>query len=306
MKKSKETVKFRYVRTNRLYYHLMLLPAVILVFMFNTRTWPGLLIAFENFIPTKGWFQSPWVGLKNFKIFFMQPDCWRIIRNTLVISIGKLTLVELTAIAAALMINEVRNVKVKRLIQTAVYLPHFVSWVIFAVILKSIMGTDGLFNNILSGLGMEKFMFLGTPSIFPGLMILTEVLKEFGFNTIVYLAAITGIDQGLYEAAKIDGATRWQQTVHVTIPGISYIIVLTSVLNLGSILNGGFDQIFNMYNTLVMSTGDIIDTWIYRQGLISLNYGVGTAVGLFKNVISLFLMSVAYWAADRFADYKVF
>lgn len=137
-------------------------------------------------------------------------------------------------------------------------------------------------------------------------MIATEVLKEFGWSAIIYLSALTAIDMGLYEAAEIDGATRLRQTIHVTLPGIRHIIVLNAVLSLGGILNAGFDQIFNMYNTLVMSTGDIIDTWVYRQGLISFNYGVGTAVGLFKSIIALILTVFAYWAADRFADYKIF
>lgn len=292
--------------SDRLYYWLMVLPAVILVFLFNTRTWPGILGAFQDFIPVKGWFGSKWVGLRNFKIFFAQPDSWQIFRNTLVIAVGKIVAVQCLAIVFALMINEVQNTKLKRLIQTFTYLPHFISWVIFAVILKSFLGTDGLFNQILTGFGLEKFSFLGTPSIFQGLMISTEMLKEFGWSAIVYLSALTGIDPGLYEAAEIDGANRWKQTVHVTLPSIRYMIVINAVLSLGGILNAGFDQIFNMYNTLVMSTADVIDTWVYRQGIVAMNYGVGTAVGLFKSILALVLTVTAYWAADKFADYKIF
>ncbi len=291
---------------DKVHYWFMVLPAVVLVFLFNTRTWPGILAAFQDFIPIKGWFGSKWIGLRNFKIFFMQPNSWQIIRNTLVLAVGKIIGVQLLAIIFALMINEVRNSKLKRFIQTFTYLPHFISWVIFATILRQILGTDGLLNQLLESFGGEKYAFLGTPSIFQPLMIGTEMLKEFGWSAIIYLSALTGIDPGLYEAAEIDGATRWKQTVHVTLPGIRYIIVLNGVLSLGGILNGGFDQIFNMYNTLVMSTADIIDTWVYRQGIIALNYGVGTAVGLFKSVIAMALTVFAYWAADRFADYKIF
>lgn len=299
--------KRRKVRiSDKVHYWLMVLPAVVLVFLFNTRTWPGILAAFQDFIPVKGWFGSKWVGLRNFRIFFMQPNCLQIIRNTLILAVGKIVGVQCLAIVFALMINEVRNSKLKRFIQTFTYLPHFISWVIFATILKSILGTDGLMNHMLAGLGMEKHAFLGTPSIFQPLMIITEMLKEFGWSAIIYLSALTGIDPGLYEAAEIDGATRWKQTIHVTLPGIRYIIVLNAVLSLGGILNGGFDQIFNMYNTLVMPTADIIDTWVYRQGIVSLNYGVGTAVGLFKSAIAMVLTVSAYWAADRFADYKIF
>lgn len=293
-------------KSDKLYYWLMVLPAVILVFMFNTRTWVGILGAFQDFIPVKGWFGSEWVGFRNFRIFFSQPDSWQIIRNTLVIAVGKIIAVQCMAIVFALMINEVRNIKLKKLIQTFTYLPHFISWVIFAVILKSFLGTNGVLNQILTNLGREKFAFLGTASIFQGLMIFTEMLKEFGWGAIVYLSALTGIDPGLYEAAEIDGATRWRQTLHVTLPGIRYMIVINAVLSLGKILNAGFDQIFNMYNTLVMPTADVIDTWVYRQGIVAMNYGVGTAVGLFKSAIALILTVLAYWAADKFADYKIF
>lgn len=301
--------KEKKLRTNTTWqacYHLMVLPAVIFVFLFNTRTWLGFFAAFQDFIPVKGWFGSEWVGLHNFRVFFMQPDCWRIIRNTLVIAVGKIVFGQVSAIALALMLNELWQRRLKKTIQTAVYMPHFISWVIYATLLKSIIGTDGLLNNILVALGKERFMFLGTPALFPWLMILTDTLKEVGFSSIIYLSALTAIDPGYYEAAELDGASRWQQTIHVTLPGIRTIIVLNAVLALGNILSAGFDQIYNMYNSLVMTTGDVIDTWVYRQGLVSMNYGVGTAVGLFRSVIALVLTIVAYWAADKFADYKIF
>lgn len=291
---------------DRLYYWLMVLPGAIFVFLFNMRTWPGILGAFQDFVPVKGWYGSDWIGLTNFKIFFRQPNCIQIIRNTLVLAVGKILFGQCMAILFALMLNEVRNSKLKKTIQTVTYLPHFVSWVIFASILRSILGSTGLVEGLLKSFGIENVSILGTASIFPAIMIATEVLKEFGWSAIIYLSALTAIDMGLYEAAEIDGATRLRQTIHVTLPGIRHIIVLNAVLSLGGILNAGFDQIFNMYNTLVMSTGDIIDTWVYRQGLISFNYGVGTAVGLFKSIIALILTVFAYWAADRFADYKIF
>ena len=281
------------------------IPGTIFVFLFNTRTWPGILAAFQDFIPVKGWFGSEWVGFDNFEVFFRQPDAWRIIRNTLVMAIGKIVAGQVIAIVFALMINEVRNMKLKKTIQTITYLPHFVSWVIFATVLKYVIGTNGLIESALSEAGVHVSI-LGTASIFPAVMIITETMKEFGWSAIIYLAALTAVDQGLYEAAEMDGASRWKQTIHVTLPGIRNVIVLNAVLSLGGILNAGFDQIFNMYNTLVMSTGDILDTWVYRQGLISMNYGVGTAVGLFKSVIAIILTIIAYWAADKFADYKIF
>lgn len=293
-------------RRTQVSYHLMVLPAVVLVFLFNTRTWPGILGAFQDFIPTRGWYGSKWIGLRNFEVFFKQPDSFRIIRNTLVISIGKIIVGQLTAIVAALMINEVRQPRLKKSIQTAVYLPHFISWVIYATLIKSIIDTDGFVNSILVAMEKERIMFLGIPALFPWMMIITATMKEFGFSAIIYLSAITSIDPALYEAAEIDGANRWKQTMHVTLPGLKTVIVLNGVLSLGSILTAGFDQIYNMYNPLVMSTGDVIDTWVYRMGLVNLNYGVGTAVGLFRSAVSLVLTIFAYILADKLADYKIF
>ena len=247
MEKKKSTKTFRI--PDRVYYWLLILPGTIFVFLFNTRTWPGILAAFQDFIPVKGWFGSEWVGFDNFEVFFRQPDAWHIIRNTLVMAIGKIVAGQVIAIVFALMINEVRNMKLKKTIQTITYLPHFVSWVIFATVLKYVIGTNGLIESALSEAGVHVSI-LGTASIFPAVMIITETMKEFGWSAIIYLAALTAVDQGLYEAAEMDGASRWKQTIHVTLPGIRNVIVLNAVLSLGGILNAGFDQIFNMYNTL--------------------------------------------------------
>lgn len=288
-------------------YHLMILPGFLVVLLFNTTTWLGIGIAFQDFIPSKGWFGSPWVGFENFEIFFDQPDSFQILRNTVVIAVGKIVFLTLAAITFALLLNEVRGKKLKKWIQTSVYLPHFISWVIYATILRSMLSLDGVVNQLLGLLGIQEgISFLGTASLFPGIMIATEVLKEVGFSAIVYLAAMTAIDPGLYEAATIDGASRWQLALHVTLPGISTVIVLMVTLSLGNVLNAGFDQIFNMYNPLVYSTGDIIDTYVYRIGLVSFNYGVGSAVGLFKSFIGVALMGIAYWLAAKFADYRIF
>ena len=236
----------------------------------------------------------------------MQPDCWNIIRNTLIIAIGKIVGVQCMAIVFALMLNEVRNMKLKKAIQTATYLPHFVSWVIFATIIESMLDSNGLVNNLLVGMGFEKISFLGEPKLFQPLAIISEMIKEFGWSAIIYLSAISGIDPGLYEAAQMDGANRWRQTLHITLPGLKRIIMMNAILSLGGILYAGFDQIFNLYNVSVMSTADILDTWVYRQGLIAMNYGVGTAVGLLNSVLALILTIISYWAAYKFADYKIF
>ena len=304
-KKIRQKFMFKSI-PDKAYYWAMVLPAIICVFMFNTRTWPGLLIAFEDYVTSKGWWGSEWVGLRNFQIFFMQPDCWNIIRNTLIIAIGKIVGVQCMAIVFALMLNEVRNMKLKKAIQTATYLPHFVSWVIFATIIESMLDSNGLVNNLLVGMGFEKISFLGEPKLFQPLAIISEMIKEFGWSAIIYLSAISGIDPGLYEAAQMDGANRWRQTLHITLPGLKRIIMMNAILSLGGILYAGFDQIFNLYNVSVMSTADILDTWVYRQGLIAMNYGVGTAVGLLNSVLALILTIISYWAAYKFADYKIF
>ena len=294
------------ISSDHVFYWMMVLPGIVLVYLFNMRTWPGILGAFQDLIPVKGWYGSEWIGLRNFKVFFRQPNWWSIIRNTLFIAIGKIVGGQVTAITFALMLNEVRQLRVKKIIQTVTYLPHFVSWVIFATILKAIIGPQGLLDVLSKNLRGEGLSLLGNAALFPWLMIFTQILKEFGWGAIIYLSALTSIDPGLYEAAEIDGANRWKQTIHVTLPGLRPMIALQALLSLGGILNAGFDQIFNMYNTLVMSTGDIMDTWIYRQGLISLNYGVGTAVGLFKSIISMILIIISYWLADKLAGYKIF
>jgi putative aldouronate transport system permease protein len=195
----------------------------------------------------------------------------------------------------------------KRSIQTTIYLPHFLSWVILGGILIDILSpSDGLANRVIKLLGFQPIFFLGDNKWFPFTMVFTDSWKEFGYGTIVYLAAITGIDPALYEAAKMDGANRWKQVVHVTLPGMKMVIVLLLVLSLGNLLNAGFDQIFNLYSPPVYQSGDIIDTFVYRIGMLDAQFGVATAVGLFKSVISLIFISVSYYCAYKFADYRIF
>lgn len=301
----KELTLQRQALPERLLFWAMVIPGMILTFMFITRTWPGVLIAFEDFVTTKGWYESEWTGLDNFKLFFMQPDAFRIIRNTMVIAVGKTIVGMIAAITYALLINEVRNMKLKRTLQTCTYMTHFISWVIYATIIKSILGTNGLFNNALQNAGKNKIMFLGNPATFPIILIVAETIKEFGWNAIIQLSAISGIDPCLYEAAELDGANRWQQTWHVTLPGLRPTIVVCAILSIGQIMSAGFDQVFNLQNQLVMSTGDTLETWVYRNGLVNMNYGVGTAVGLMNSILVLCLMAFTYWAADKYANYKV-
>uniref|UniRef100_A9U8E6 Predicted protein n=2 Tax=cellular organisms TaxID=131567 RepID=A9U8E6_PHYPA len=196
--------------------------------------------------------------------------------------------------------------RIKRMIQTLIYLPHFLSWVILGGVLIDVLSLKGILNQFLGWLGMDPVYFLGDNHWFPYVLVATDTWKDFGFGTIVYLAALTGIDQSLYEAAEIDGASRWRQTLNITIPGILPVVVLMTTLSLGNVLNAGFDQVFNLYSPQVYESGDIIDTFVYRIGLIDAQYSVATAVGLFKSVVSLVLISSSYLLAYRFAGYRIF
>ena len=288
--------------------YIMLIPAVVLVFIFSYGSMAGIVIAFEKFKPALGLFgKQQWVGFKNFETLFAMPNMLPIIRNTIVIALGKMLGGIIVPVLFALMLNEVGHTRSKRLFQTMVYLPNFLSWVILSGILLDVLSpSGGVVNTLLGVFGVEPIFFLGNAKVFPGTMIVTEIWRSFGFGSVIYLAAITGIDPALYEAAKIDGANRLKQTWHVTLPGMTSIIILMTVLSLGNILNGGFDQIYNMYSPVVYSTGDILDTFVYRLGIQQAQYSLSTAAGLFKSVVSLVFIVTSYYLADKFAGYKVF
>lgn len=286
-------------------FHLMLIPSVILVFIFSYMPFYGMIIAFQDYNPGLG-FGSPWVGMENFEHVFRQPNFVRTIWNTLYMSIFKLIGGIVVPVAFALLLNEVVRAVLKRTFQTLVYIPNFLSWVIMAGIMIDILGSDGIVNSFLGLFGMKPVSFLGNPSVFPWTMIVTDVWKGFGFGTVVYLAALTSIDPGLYEAALIDGAKRWKQTIYITLPLLTPTIILMTVLSLGNILNAGFDQIFNLYSPVVYETGDIIDTYVYRLGIQQAQYSVGAAVGFFKSIISCILVVVSYVLAYRVAGYRIF
>lgn len=288
--------------------HVMILPGFLFLLVFNYLPIGGIIIAFQKFIPAKGLFgDQDWIGLRNFEYVMNLPNFDNIMWNTFYIAMMKVILGLLVPIMIAILLNEVRHMALKRGVQTAIYLPHFLSWVVLGGIFIEILSpNDGLVNRALQSFGIEPIFFLGDNRWFPNTMILTDVWKEFGYGTIIYLAALTSINPNLYEAAQIDGASRWRQTLHVTLPGMQMVIVLLMVLNLGNLLNAGFDQIFNMYSPMVYESGDILDTFVYRIGLLDAQFGVATAVGLFKSVIALVLVSVSYYIAYKVADYRIF
>ncbi|MBO7748776.1 sugar ABC transporter permease [Paenibacillus sp. MWE-103] len=285
----------------------MLLPAVALVLIYCYGPMAGMAIAFEKYVPAKGMIDSKWVGLDNFDFVLSLPDTYRVLYNTVFIAFMKMVCGLIAPLATALLLNELRKIAFKRVFQTLIYLPHFLSWIILGGILLDILSpSSGLVNQVLKSFGIEPVFFLGDNRWFPFVLVATDVWKEFGFGTIVYLAALTGINPALYEAAEIDGAGRWKQTLNVTLPGIVPIIILLSTLSLGQILNAGFDQVFNLYNSQVYESGDIIDTLVYRLGLEQYQYGVATAVGLFKSVVSFLFISLSYALAYRYANYRIF
>ncbi|MBP1990313.1 ABC transporter permease [Paenibacillus eucommiae] len=288
------------------HYHLMLLPGMLLVFIFSIIPMFGIVIAFQDFNPGLGFLKSSWIGLSNFRYMFELPDSKTIFYNTLFISSMKIIANLIVPLLFALMLNELRLSLLKRWVQTIVYLPHFLSWVILSGSIVEILSLNGPVNQVVQWFANEPILFLGSNQWFPPIIIFSDVWKEFGFGTIIYLAALTGISPALYEAARMDGATRIQQLMYITLPGITTTVVLLATLSLGNVLNAGFDQIFNLYNPLVYESGDIIDTYVYRIGLINTQFGFATAVGLMKSVISFVLIVVSYRLAFKLTNYRIF
>ncbi|GHU67972.1 sugar ABC transporter permease [Clostridia bacterium] len=295
----------RFVRNLPL--HIMLLPALALLVAYNYIPLVGNLMAFQKYNPVRGLFRSTWTGWTNFRYVLAMPDTLQVLWNTFFIAVMKLVANILVPVFFALLLNEIRSVRYKRLLQTVIYFPHFLSWVILSGIMIDILSpSKGIVGQLLSRFGIKPVFFLGDPNWFPFTLVITETWKEFGFGTIVYLAALTGIDPTLYESAMIDGANRTRQVFHITLPGILPIVTLMTILSMGNILNAGFDQIFNLYSPQVYATGDILDTLVYRLGLEDAQYGVATAVGLFKSVVSFVMLSVSYALAYKYTDYRVF
>jgi putative aldouronate transport system permease protein len=287
--------------------HLMILPGLIFVLIFCYTPMVGLVIAFQDFLPTKGLFGSHWVGFKSFAYVYNLPVTMQVIRNTVFISAMKIVVGLIAPIVVALLLNEIRKQLFKRTVQTIIYMPHFLSWVILSGILVDILSPNtGIVNQALGWFGIKPIFFLGNEHWFPYMLVGTNEWKEFGFGTIVYLAALTGINPELYEAAVIDGASRWKQTLYVTLPGMLPIIVLMLTLSMGNVLYAGFDQVFNLYSPSVYATGDILDTYVYRLALINSQFSVATAVGIFQSVISFIMISISYLFAYKVANYRIF
>ena len=288
-------------------FHLMLLIPTALLAVYCYIPMAGIIIAFQNYKPALGFTGSKFTGLENFRVLFTNPGFMQALKNTVIIAFWKIITGLIVPVTFSLLLNEIRRSSVKRTAQTIIYMPYFISWVLMAGIIVDILSPEnGIVNRLLGLFGMEPVFFLGDNNWFKPVLVVTNVWKEFGWGTIIYMAALTGIDLNLYEAAAIDGAGRWKQTLHVTLPGIAPTIVLLTTLSLGNVLNAGFDQVYNLMSPITLESGDIIDTLIYRLGIKNAQFGIATAAGLFKSMISAFFIVTSYKLAYKFTGYRVF
>ena len=270
--------------------YLLLIPGLVLLIVFKYVPMYGVSIAFKDFNIFKGMAESPWVGMGNFVRLFQSEEFYRIFRNTLIISIYKIVFTFPIPVIIAIMLNEMKNMVVKKTVQTVIYLPHFLSWVIVGGIFTTILSSTGLINGVITKLGGDSIPFMMSNKWFRGVLIVSDAWKGCGWGAIIYIAAIAGIDQELYEAAEIDGAGKIKQIIHITLPGLASTIVLMLILKLGHIMTEGQEQVLMMYNPTVYETGDIISTYVYRIGMGKMDYSFSSAVGLLNSVISLILV----------------
>ncbi len=296
----KEYMKSRYL-------FLLLLPAIIWYIIFQYIPMYGALIAFKDFKPMIGIMESPWVGFKHFeRIISGTTDFARVLRNTIVISFLRILFGFPAPILFAILLNEVRNTFFKKITQTISYLPHFLSWVILAGIITQILSPSvGVVNKAIESFGGTPIYFLTKGNWFVFILIFSGVWQGIGWGSIIYIASITSVDPQLYEAAIIDGAGRLKQVIYITLPSITPVITIMLIFTVGGILNAGFDQIFNLYNPVVYDVADIIDTYVYRVGLVSFDYSFSTAVGLFKNLVGFALVILTNLIARRLGEYGI-
>ena len=290
------------IRRHRAVYVIAALPLLYFLLFRYYPLW-NAQIAFKEFDPLAGVWKSAWTGFANFLTFFRSIYFGELLRNTLGYSIAKLVLGIPCAIILALALSETARRGLKGVVQTLSYLPHFLSWVImYGLIITLLSPSDGLVNQIIKSLGGQPIAFLTSPSAFPFVIVISDIWKETGWSAIIFLAALLGVDPALYEAAAVEGATRFQRIRRITLPLIMDVIVVVTLLRLGSILDAGFQQLFVLYSVPVYSVGDIIDTWVYRQGVLEFQFSLATAVGFFKGAISLVLVLVFNRIARRISD----
>lgn len=279
--------------------YLIVLPVVVFYILFHYKPMYGLIIAFKNYSPAKGIMGSSWAGFKHFEDFLTNPYFWRLMRNTLTISLSNLIFSFPAPIILALLLNEIKNKAFLRGSQMIMYIPHFISLVVICGMIINFTDLDGVINDLLNVFGIERKAYLNYPQYFVPIYVISDIWQGIGWNSIIYMAALTGIDTSLYEAATIDGAGRWKQTLHVTIPGILPTIIIMLLMRIGNLLSVGYEKVILLYNPLTYETADIISTYVYRKGLLEQNYSFSTAVGLFNSIISFILLIGANTLSKR-------
>ena len=277
---------------------VLFVPTIVFFLVFCYAPMAGLLIAFNDYVMSDGILGSHWVGLDNFKRLFFDGDFIKVIRNTLIISSLRMTLGFIAPIILALLLNELRCTLYKRAVQTLSYLPHFFSWVILGGIFIMFLSGEGPVNSLIKSCGGEGVPFLTSGPWFITVLILSGIWQSAGWGAIIYLASLSGVNPDLYEAAEVDGANRWQQTLHITLPALVPTIITLFILSVGQILSAGFDQVYNMYNPMVYDYADILDTYVLRK-LLSLEFGLGTAAGMFKAVVGMLLIVISNFVAKK-------
>ncbi|SHI02663.1 ABC transporter permease [Clostridium grantii] len=282
--------------------YLMILPVIVFFVVFMYVPMYGAIIAFKDYSPIKGIGGSHWVGMKHFARFFSSVYFWRVLKNTFLLSLYSLIWGFPAPIILALLLNEVKGKLFKKTVQTITYLPHFVSLVVIAGLIKNFSGSDGLINDIISSLGGQRMPLLDQINYFRTIFISSDIWQQIGWNSIIYLAALSGVDEQLYEAARIDGANRWKQTINVTLPAISSTIVILLILRLGNLLTIGFEKIILLYNPGIYEVADVISTYVYRTGLLELNWSYSTAIGLFNSLLNFILLIMANRISKRFSE----
>ncbi|MBQ7428709.1 MAG: sugar ABC transporter permease [Butyrivibrio sp.] len=287
--------------------YILLLPGLIYFIMFRYVPMAGLVIAFKNYSPFLGLWDSPWVGFDNFVKFFSNNDFGMLLKNTLGISLLQLAFYFPAPIILSLLLNEIRHSWYKRTIQTFIYIPHFVSWVIVASLSYQLFSTeDGLINMLVKATGASAIPILSSAKYFWGLIVGQDIWKETGYGTIIYLAALAGVDQEMYEAARVDGAGRWKMMWYITLPAIKSTIIILLIMRVGSLLNTGYEQIFLMRNDLNIAASEVFDTYVYTKGIINAQYSFSTAVGLFKSIVGMIMVLGSNWIAKKAGESGIY
>ena len=286
--------------------YIMLIAPVAVIFVFKYMPMYGILLAFKDYKIRDGIWNSSWNNFAHFKMLFQSYNFIRVMRNTLIISLQRIVFGFPAPIIFAFMLNEITHLRYKKIVQTISYLPHFISWVVLGGIISEVLSPQrGIVNYIITSFGGEPIYFLTSKTLFRPILILTSIWQSVGWSSIIYLASLAAINPNLYEAAEMDGANRVQKAWHISLPSILPVVTIMFILRLGHILDAGFDQIFNLYNPLVYEVSDIIDTYVYRVGIIDARYDFTTAVGLFKNVIGITLILITNKIVKSYSEYGI-